>query len=223
LHTYSNTNTGATYKWLECQNASSPSGAITGATAQAYTPTISGYYACEINLGGCVVTSTCTYITVCPLSNAVTLTGNTITVNTIPQDPYFEWFNCADDETVIGTNSPSFTATTSGNYAVYIYSDWEECSVISECVTISIAGIKENEIHTFNVSPNPASTTVSINNLEIGSTIQIADMTGKIVSEKIVLASEMTLDINDLNNGIYFVQLATNTGIVGAKKLVVNK
>ncbi|MCE3076330.1 LamG-like jellyroll fold domain-containing protein [Chryseobacterium gwangjuense] len=48
--------TGATYQWLDCNNANAP---ISGATSQSFTPTTSGNYAVTINIGGCSVTSTC--------------------------------------------------------------------------------------------------------------------------------------------------------------------
>jgi photosystem II stability/assembly factor-like uncharacterized protein len=124
-----------------------------------------------------------------------------------------------------GATGMNFTPTFSGDYYLVI-STANGCPSTSNTISVTIDGtssINENEIHTFNVSPNPASTTVSINDLEIGSTIQIADMTGKIVSEKLVSSTEMTFDLNDLNNGIYFVQLANNSEITSSKKLIVNK
>lgn len=50
---------GATYQWLDCNNNNSP---IAGATMQSYSVLANGSYAVEINVNGCVDTSTCTII-----------------------------------------------------------------------------------------------------------------------------------------------------------------
>lgn len=48
--------TGATYQWLDCDDNNS---LINGETNQSYTPIITGNYAVEISLSGCVDTSNC--------------------------------------------------------------------------------------------------------------------------------------------------------------------
>ncbi len=52
---------GASYTWLDCNNANQP---IAGATAQSFTPTVSGSYAVRVSLNGCVDTSSCINMTV---------------------------------------------------------------------------------------------------------------------------------------------------------------
>jgi hypothetical protein len=47
---------GATYQWLDCDNNYA---VINGETNQSYTPAITGNYAVEVTLNGCVDTSTC--------------------------------------------------------------------------------------------------------------------------------------------------------------------
>lgn len=48
--------TGATYQWLDCDNNYA---IINGETNQSYTPAVTGNYAVEVNLNGCIDTSTC--------------------------------------------------------------------------------------------------------------------------------------------------------------------
>ncbi|WP_082331992.1 LamG-like jellyroll fold domain-containing protein [Mangrovimonas xylaniphaga] len=48
--------TGATYQWVDCDNANT---AIVGATEQVYTPVEPGSYAVEITVDGCTTTSEC--------------------------------------------------------------------------------------------------------------------------------------------------------------------
>jgi hypothetical protein len=51
--------TGATYKWLDCNNNNTE---ILNATNQSYTATVAGNYAVEITVGSCVDTSACEQI-----------------------------------------------------------------------------------------------------------------------------------------------------------------
>ena len=48
--------TGAIYQWLDCDNGNQP---INGETNQSYTSTVTGNYAVEVNMNGCIVTSSC--------------------------------------------------------------------------------------------------------------------------------------------------------------------
>jgi alpha-tubulin suppressor-like RCC1 family protein len=48
--------TGATYQWLDCDNANSP---ISGATNQSFEPGVSGNFAVEVTKDGCTSTSDC--------------------------------------------------------------------------------------------------------------------------------------------------------------------
>ena len=52
------TNANATYQWLDCDNGYA---IIPGATSQSFTPSITttSYYAVELNVNGCVDTSSC--------------------------------------------------------------------------------------------------------------------------------------------------------------------
>lgn len=47
---------GATYQWLDCDNNNSP---FAMETNQSFTPSTTGNYAVEVDMNGCVVTSTC--------------------------------------------------------------------------------------------------------------------------------------------------------------------
>ncbi|MDG1428346.1 MAG: T9SS type A sorting domain-containing protein [Crocinitomicaceae bacterium] len=52
---------GATYQWVDCDNANAP---IPGETNSTYTPTTTGNYAVEITINNCTETSACTLVNV---------------------------------------------------------------------------------------------------------------------------------------------------------------
>ena len=67
---------GATYQWLDCDNANA---AIAGATSQSFTATVNGNYAVEMTLGGvCVDTSACVNIATVGVNELGA--GNTVSV-----------------------------------------------------------------------------------------------------------------------------------------------
>jgi len=59
VNTISANQNSASYQWLDCDNGNA---IISGATAQNFTPTVTGNYAVEVTLGSCVDTSTCTNV-----------------------------------------------------------------------------------------------------------------------------------------------------------------
>ncbi len=208
---------GASYQWIDCDNGNAP---ISGATSQTFTPTTSGNYAVEITFNGCTGLSNCN--TVCLINSSVTVNGNTLTATQVGAN--YQWLDCDDfNEPISGATAQSFTPTVSGNYAVFI--SYGACNLSSACtaITIGTSGIEEQTTAAFVMFPNPANEFVTINNLTIGSALQMVDMTGKVVFTSNVSTSEMNLDLNSINNGIYFVQTVNNSEITCSKKLVVNK
>ena len=218
--------TNATYQWFNCEDSTS-----TLASTRGFAPTTSGQYAVRITTDECQVTTDCKNFYFCPLSNAVALTGNTITVNTIPQEPYFYWISGCETGGVLGesdianavaegaTNS-SFTPTVSGNYAVFILSNWEECGVFSECIYVGLADLEENQQIAFSIYPNPASENVTISNIEVGSLVSIIDISGKVISKTNANSTSLTISTSDFNAGVYFVRVMTENGTVGVERLV---
>jgi hypothetical protein len=53
------TQSGANYKWVNCNNGNQP---IAGANGQSFTPTVNGSYAVEIVLNSCSAISSCVQI-----------------------------------------------------------------------------------------------------------------------------------------------------------------
>ena len=212
--------TNASYQWVDCDNGNTD---ISGQTSMTYAPTVSGSYAVKITTEECQVTSDCKSFYFCPLSNAVTLSGNTISVTTIPaQQPVFEWYaDCDIDNPIAGATLSSFTPTASGNYSVSIGSNWEECNVISECIYVGLAGLDENQETSFSIYPNPANENVTISNIEAGSTVTLVDVSGKSVSQQFSNSTSVKLQTSALTSGVYFVRVMNNNGISGTQKLVI--
>jgi hypothetical protein len=80
----------------------------------------------------------------------------------------------------------------------------------------------DNNNESINIYPNPANDKISI---DLGSMntaqISISDISGKTVFEKALSSNNNSIDISMLHQGIYFVNITTEHGII-TKKLVIN-
>jgi hypothetical protein len=87
--------TGATYQWLDCDNNNS---IINGETNQSYTPAVTGNYAVEVNMNGCVDTSACMLVDFTGVNEI-----NNSAIKVYP-NPTKESFNIEVDASIVGSN-----------------------------------------------------------------------------------------------------------------------
>jgi len=74
-------------------------------------------------------------------------------------------------------------------------------------------GIDELQIADFSVYPNPASNQLTIENgLELEMQISIMNIEGKIIYTNEFSGTSSTIDVSNLNAGIYLVQIFTESG-----------
>lgn len=78
-----------------------------------------------------------------------------------------------------------------------------------ECGEENTDGNEELVNNTFNIYPNPASSELNITSATSGeATISVYDMTGRCVKNVVVNdISNATININDINKGIYFIDI----------------
>ena len=73
--------------------------------------------------------------------------------------------------------------------------------------------------------PNPAGNSITINSQAVINRVSIYDVCGReVFQEKLnVNNSSVSLNIASISNGIYFVRVFSNSGIIGEEKIIVNK
>jgi len=73
--------------------------------------------------------------------------------------------------------------------------------------------------------PNPAGNSITINSQAVINKVSIYDVCGReVFQEKLnVNNSSVSLNIASISNGIYFVRVFSNSGIIGEEKIIVNK
>jgi uncharacterized delta-60 repeat protein len=97
-------------------------------------------------------------------------------------------------------------------------------NAIVRLLPTTIVGIAENTTNaafTFDVYPNPTNSMVSVSvpDVLLGQKISLLNTIGQVLETKNINATTMSYDLANLANGIYFIQVQTNKGIV-TKKVV---
>lgn len=88
--------------------------------------------------------------------------------------------------------------------------------------TDGVTGVADIDIfNSISIFPNPSNTTVTIGNLPIGSTVNVIDITGKIVYNSAINNEQTTISTADFVSGVYLIQIENNGSILN-KKLIVN-
>ncbi len=83
------------------------------------------------------------------------------------------------------------------------------------------SGIKENNISSFLLFPNPASNVLNIRTKTAGKfDVSIFDLTGREILNKSILNGQATIDLSNINKGNYIVKLVQNNSY-SIEKLVV--
>ena len=144
-----------------------------------------------------------TQLTVSSPVNVVT-SVNEITITATASNATYQWINCANNQAIAGETSQSYTATVNGEYAVIITQN--DCSDTSACTTFSTIGLNELSA-SFNLYPNPATSTVTIASSQTIDQIFITDLSGKVISILTEKGMNQTIDVSDLSRGMYLVKV----------------
>lgn len=153
------------------------------------------------------------------VSDSVIKSGSVISAYSSTATSY-QWVKCPSYTPVAGATSATFTATTTGNYALIITENG--CTDTSKCVSVfglNIPNIQTDEV--VHVYPNPSNGlfTISsaINNQEM---VEIRSLEGKILQSRTINNKEFVIDLNAYSAGIYFLSIRNDNGIEIIKKLV---
>lgn len=131
--------------------------------------------------------------------------------------PYFGWENIIVDLDAYSNQTVRIGIRNQGNdHYMFMVDDFK----------ITTTGLSVNETFTmkFNANPNPAQDVINISNNEniILNNITVTDINGRIVkSVKVSNVSETQINVSDLNAGIYFMNINTDSG-VAVKKIIKN-
>lgn len=149
---------------------------------------------------GCNVSNSIA-ISVTNIDTSTQVTGNQITAN--ESQGQYQWVNCGTGFSIIaGANSQSYSATSTGTYAVIITKNG--CADTSSCINLQITGMQEIA-GIFNVFPNPNSGNFWIE-LSVPAKIVVLNTLGQEV--KCMVKTNNVIEkyaVNELEQGVYQV------------------
>ncbi len=167
-------------------------------------------------------------------------TGGTPTLWSLPSPPSLtgDFFVGFDHNTLINGDTVALMSASTGTNTVWAYestNSWvdlddyglDHSGAIIPVVCNNIStGEKEilGEINEVTIFPNPSRGTINIALTEKGpSSVEIYSVVGKLVkSTQIQNTQLITIDVSDQPNGVYFVNVKTDKGVI-TKKVMVSK
>lgn len=167
------------------------------------------------NANGCdsVVTLTLT-IDETPAAN-VSNVSNTLTA--AQSGVSYQWIDCNNANSPInGATNQSFTPNANGSYAVILENG--TCSVTSACTAITTVGLDELTAKT-TIYPNPASNQIVVEG-SLGSNVSIFNQFGQLVSQTVLNSNQENIDISNLADGVYSVQILQTNETQSIHKLI---
>ncbi len=142
------------------------------------------------------------------VDNTVTQTGNTLISN--QNAATYQWVNCDTNANVTGETNQSFTPLINGNYAVEI--TFGSCEEKSTCFVFDALGLEVFDADEITLYPNPVHTNLVMERVSVleDVTMELYDITGKIILNKTSSESKIVLDVSALSNGVYFIKARSN-------------
>jgi len=100
------------------------------------------------------------------------------------------------------------------------YMPGDESMVIDNTALKNISAVIKPEAQSLKLYPNPSSNYIRINDLQSQCRFAIIDLTGKTVFKGDVSTENPLVDISDLSNGTYLLQVVTNRGVITTQQII---
>jgi len=138
--------------------------------------------------------------------------NSSATVSTVPNNPF-----------VIGKDFTSVRYFDGDIDDILIYNRPLTSPEVSQIFNVTTTGIylEKEDIHSFNIYPNPTSDYIIIENKDI-SKIEIHSVTGELLFSQNSNGETMKIDCSSFAKGVYMVRIS-NESLTLNKKLIINK
>jgi hypothetical protein len=209
-------NDNNTWNWYE----DSCGGTLVGTGANlTITPTSTKSYYVKA-VGGCVADGACSSVKTVNFKyvadNGITLTGSTLTATQTPlPGASYAWINCANNFTMSGATSQSYTPTTSGIYRVRIFGSSLCQTVESECITVNLLSTNDFEKLGLKLYPNPTVDYFVIEGENEIKNINVYNLLGQKV--KTFNQPSSKYEMVELSPGTYIIEVNTENATAKTK------
>ncbi|MFA7273551.1 MAG: T9SS type A sorting domain-containing protein [Crocinitomicaceae bacterium] len=151
---------------------------------------------------------------VCTTPSTATNTIDSATAEAVATGFDYQWIDCSTNSFVSGATNQSFTAITSGSYAVIITNG--ACFDTSDCVTLAGTNVGLNEstlANLLSVYPNPVINQLTLNNSSNSIvSFDVIDAQGKLISTGNSVEKSTSISTSSWEQGVYFIRCTSNAG-----------
>jgi subtilisin family serine protease/PKD repeat protein len=199
------------YTWTPTAGLNNPISSSVVASPQVTTTyTVSSTNSCGTASESILVT-----VNLNPTTPVISQSGNSLSIS-LGAGETAQWF--LNGNAIAGATGSSITITSSGNYTVSV-TNANTCSATSSIfpAELDVTSVSEINGQQFIVYPNPATNMLTISGSTVNgvNSYKIIDLTGRIITSKTVLNSEVImLNVQELASGNYHILLESNTGNV---------
>ena len=152
-------------------------------------------------------TLTVATVTVHPNPNPPVITFSGDTLFATPGFTAYQWF--LNDTLIIGASGQSYLTTVNGSYSVSVV-DSNGCSAVSDTLNYSTGLYIASGSVLFEVYPNPVHDRIHITSPEAVVSADIYDVQGrKVVSVQTGRECKISIDVNGLTKGMYYLEVIT--------------
>ncbi|MCU0417393.1 MAG: T9SS type A sorting domain-containing protein [Cytophagaceae bacterium] len=149
----------------------------------------------------------------CSFNSNVTISSNILTATT--NNAYYSWIDCFGEAAfpspypayILNQTNQSYTVTTNSSYRVMITKDG--CSILSNCIPVSITSVLNPIEGSAILYPNPSSEKLNILLKEF-SFLEIYSIDGKLI-QNFDNIKELTIDISSYSIGLYLIKTSLGT------------
>lgn len=137
----------------------------------------------------------------------------------------YQWLDCnLENSPIVGATNATFLPTESGSYAVAVLQNG--CSLgESACFEVIISDVSDLTLqHEIKLYPNPTQgeMTLELAEYTASTQLQIHNVSGQLLRTQNVPARVSTLNFS-LPEGLYFMKIINESGVVGMKKFMVGR
>ncbi|HRO75492.1 MAG TPA: T9SS type A sorting domain-containing protein [Crocinitomicaceae bacterium] len=93
----------------------------------------------------------------------------------------------------------------------------------ANCVFETLAVKKEIPLFNFTLFPNPTQNFIEVSGINEKCTATVFDVNGRLIFTKTINNSDKRINVESLNNGVYLLQIETESNQVKTRKFIVNK